>query len=287
MNVNMKKFFFALLCLSLILGLSGCGGEKPGKTLRIGYFPNVTHAPAMLGLELGIYQKHLGEDIIIEEKYFSNGQELLTALAIGAIDIGYVGPGPVEQRRQQGMTIQILAEVTRGGSALVVRRGAEIENIGELAGKRVAVPGFGNTQDRILRRLLAGEGLKSTLEGGEVEVRSQKPATISGLFLQQQLEAALLAEPWPSLLEGRGLGRVIYHDNGTSALLVTAPGVYQEKRELIQKYLQGYTETVRRMMAMSRQEQVQLLGHKIKAITGNELPPTVFGKSLSHIQFVD
>ncbi|AVX21319.1 NitT/TauT family transport system substrate-binding protein [Carboxydocella sporoproducens DSM 16521] len=285
----MKKWVFLLGIVTFLFGLVGCGNQatEEQKTLKIGYFPNITHAPAMVGIEKGLFQKYIGRDIKIEERYFNHGQELLDALAVGEVDLGYVGPGPVEQRSKQGLKIKVLAEVTRGGSALVVRQGVDIKDIKDLAGKKVAVPGIGNTQDQILRKLLTDAGLKSTYEGGDVEIRAQKPATISGLFVQKQLDAALLAEPWPSMLEVKGLAKVIYQDEGVSAVMVTTPEKYQAKQALIDNFVKGHQEAVKAIKNMPPQETVQLVGRKIKEITGSELPPDILQKALKKLNFED
>src|SRR3954463_15188085 len=54
------------LVAALILGtglLAACGGRSHASgdaPLRLGFFPNITHATALVGVEKGIFAKHLG-----------------------------------------------------------------------------------------------------------------------------------------------------------------------------------------------------------------------------------
>ena len=48
-------------------------------TLRLGYFPNVTHASAIVGVERGIFAKKLGSNVTLDLKTFNSGTEALDA----------------------------------------------------------------------------------------------------------------------------------------------------------------------------------------------------------------
>ena len=63
-------------------------------TLRLGYFPNVTHASALVGTEGGIFAKQLGSGIDLKLATFNSGTEELAAFQAGALDAGYIGPNP-------------------------------------------------------------------------------------------------------------------------------------------------------------------------------------------------
>src|SRR5919202_4705108 len=67
----------------------------PSTSLRIGYFPNVNHAQAVLGFESGDFQKQLLKDgITVKPMVFSAGPSVIEALFANQIDIAYVGPNP-------------------------------------------------------------------------------------------------------------------------------------------------------------------------------------------------
>src|SRR5262245_43043186 len=55
--------------------------------LRLGYFPNVTHAPALIGLEKGLFEKELGSTKLTRQE-FNAGPNEVSALLGGSLDIG-------------------------------------------------------------------------------------------------------------------------------------------------------------------------------------------------------
>lgn len=86
-----------LVVASLLVTLAGCGKKAedgPEKVLKVGYFPNLTHAQALVGLSDGTFQKALGDEIKIKEYTFNAGPSEIEALLAGEIDIGYIGPVP-------------------------------------------------------------------------------------------------------------------------------------------------------------------------------------------------
>ena len=127
--------------------------------LRLGYFANVTHAPALVGLEEGLFADALG-DVEVTTQVFNAGPAAIEALSAGAIDATYIGPNPSINTFIQsgGESARIIAGAATGGAALVVRDG--IEAPADLAGTTLATPQLGNTQDVALRSWLAGRGLR-------------------------------------------------------------------------------------------------------------------------------
>src|SRR5206468_2671316 len=138
--------------------LGACGnaasGSKGSVGLRLGYFPNLTHAPAILGLADGTFQKALGPDIKLETRTFNAGPAAIEALFSGAIDATYIGPNPAINAFQKsgGQAVRIIAGATSGGAALVVK--PTISSAANLKGKKLATPQLGNTQDVALRSWL-------------------------------------------------------------------------------------------------------------------------------------
>src|SRR5947208_10458507 len=63
-------------------------------TLRLGYFPNVTHASAIVGVEEKIFEKALGKNVTLDLHTFNSGTEALQAIQAGALDASYIGPSP-------------------------------------------------------------------------------------------------------------------------------------------------------------------------------------------------
>jgi NitT/TauT family transport system substrate-binding protein len=173
--------------------------------LRLGIFPNLTHAPGYVALEQGIFEDLLAPTEV-RVTYFNSGSDAGAAIQSGSIDATYIGPGPATALYlQPDSRVAIVSGVTSGGASFVVRKGAGIDSPEDLAGKRIAVPGVGNTQDVALRTWLHEQGLQANDEGGEVSVAAVDNPELLGLFRAGGLDGAWEPEPYPSLLIAEGL----------------------------------------------------------------------------------
>ena len=195
--------------------------NSSSKTLRIGYFPNVNHAQAIIGLKNGDFQKILNSNdstskseqnkININEFVFSDGPSALEALFGGQIDVAYVGPNPaisgyVASGGKDGL--RIISGAASGGASFVVRNDAGIQSVKDLGGKKFASPQLGNTQDVSLRKYLVNNGYKTAENGGNVTVVPTKPSDIFTLMLKKQIDGAWVPEPWATRLVNEANGKI-------------------------------------------------------------------------------
>jgi NitT/TauT family transport system substrate-binding protein len=179
--------------------------EGSGDVLRLGIFPNLTHAPGYVALEEGIFEQTL-PGVDVEVTYFNSGSDAGAAISSGSIDATYIGPGPATALYlAPESTVAIVSGVTSGGASFVVRTGAGISSPDDLPGKKIAVPGIGNTQDVALRAWLREQGLEANDVGGEVDVLEVDNPELLGLFEAGHLDGAWEPEPWPSLLIAEGV----------------------------------------------------------------------------------
>src|SRR5258708_13093173 len=90
------------LGLLLVGGPLGCRAGSSDRTgpIKIGYFANLTHAQAVLGVASGDFERTIAP-AKLEAKVFNAGPSLVEALFAGEIDIGYVGPGPALSAHQK------------------------------------------------------------------------------------------------------------------------------------------------------------------------------------------
>lgn len=232
------------------LGLSACGGatEAAPRTapsvVRLGYFPNLTHATPIVADKQGFFTRHLGSTKLTVST-FNAGPAAMEALKSGAIDATYVGPGPATNAfiNSGGKALTIVAGAATGGASLVVD--PSITTPADLKGKKVSTPSLGNTQDIALRYWLRQQGLKTDLQGGgDVNVLPQENAQVVDAFSQKLIAGAWVPEPYATRLVQAG-GKVLVdeHDlwpNGRFATTVLA---------VRSDFLKEHPETVKALLA--------------------------------------
>lgn len=224
--------FLSSISISLLGGLQSVdnGGlqegvvqrsDSPSNVLRLGYFPNLNHAQAIIGLENGHFQKALsendtnrGEDgqqgTSIKEYVFSAGPSAIEALYAGQIDAAYVGPNPAINGylASNGEGIRIISGSASGGAVFVVRNDSEINSVHDLGGKKFASPQLGNTQDVALRKYLIQNGYETIENGGNITVVPVKPSDILTLMLKKEIDGAWVPEPWGARLVKESGGKI-------------------------------------------------------------------------------
>jgi sulfonate transport system substrate-binding protein len=211
----MRKLL-AVAALAALLG-SACGdaaggAEGSAEVLRLGIFPNLTHAPGYVALGEGFFEDALAPTKI-ETTIFNSGTDAGNALLAGSIDATYIGPGPATSLfLESGGQVSVVSGAVSGGASFVVRRGSGIDRPEDLPGKKVAIPGIGNTQDIALRAWLEDNGLTTNDEGGDVQIVEVDNPELPGLFQSGQLDAAWEPEPYPSLLVEQGLADVYVNE---------------------------------------------------------------------------
>ncbi|GAA1794571.1 ABC transporter substrate-binding protein [Agromyces lapidis] len=264
---------------------------SPAAELRLGYFANVTHAPAIVGLEEGLLEDALG-DTELTTSVFNAGPAAIEALSAGAIDATYIGPNPSINTFIQsgGQSAHIVAGAATGGAALVVRDG--IDSVDDLAGATLATPQLGNTQDVALRSWLADEGFETdTQGGGDVHITPTENAQTLTLFQQGELDGAWLPEPWVSRLIVDAGAHVLVDEAElwregafpTTVLLVRAEFL-AEHPETVRALLEGHEASVA-WLADNADEAAGVINAGIEAETGKPLADAVIDRALEHVVF--
>jgi NitT/TauT family transport system substrate-binding protein len=193
--------------------------DSQSKVLRLGYFPNLNHAQAIIGLGNGSFQRALSEDIAnegrdenysIKEYMFSAGPSAIEALYAGQIDAAYVGPNPAinAYHASNGENIRIVSGAASGGAVFVIRNDSGIVTPKDLGGKKFASPQLGNTQDVALRKYLMQNGYNTVEKGGNVTVVPVKPSDILTLMLKKEIDGAWVPEPWGARLVKEANGKI-------------------------------------------------------------------------------
>jgi len=286
----MKKAGAAVAVLALV----GCGGPNAGREgiIRVGYFPNITHSQAIIGLARGDFAEALGPETTIETTIFNAGPSVIEALYAGRLDLAYIGPNPAITGfvRSNGEALRIVAGATSGGAALVVRPDAGITTLEEMDGHRIATPQLGNTQDVALRNCLAELGLSPLEEGGSVQIIPTANPQILDLFRQGEIDGAWVPEPWASRLVVEGGGvvlldeRAIWPDGDfvTAHIIVSTPFL-MERPGIVRRWLEAHVE-VTIWENQYPEEAAALLNDEIERLTGKALPGQVLTMALSNMR---
>ncbi len=265
----------------------------PAAELRLGYFPNLTHATAVYGDAAGTFAEALGETELTTQQ-FNAGPSAVEALFAGALDATYIGPNPAINAfvKSQGDAVRIIAGATSGGASLVVRPG--IDSAEDLAGTRIATPQTGGTQDIALRHYLSEEGYEVAANGaGDVTVVAQENAVTLTAFQAGEVDGAWLPEPWASrlVLEAGAEVLVDEKDLWPGGDFVTTHLVVRTD------YLREHPQTVRALVegSVAANREIQddpdaakrVIGTALAELTGKPLPPAVLDRAWQNITVTD
>src|SRR3954454_15284509 len=232
-----------ILTLSLI-----CVTAFAETKIRVGHFPNITHAQALVAHNLsrqgkGWFEEKLGGGVKIEWFVYNAGPSAMEAIFARSIDLTYVGPGPAlnAYTKSNGAEVRLVAGAANGGAALVVQPDQNLKAPADFRGKKVATPQLGNTQDISCRAWLIAGGLKITQLGGDAQILpTQNPDQIS-LFQQKKVDAVWTVEPWVSRLEKESGGKILVDEKEVATtVLVSSAKFLNERRELAKKFAEAH-----------------------------------------------
>lgn len=281
--------------LSALLLSAGCGSSNAisdRADVRVGLFPNLTHAPAILCVAEGTFQSNLGSRVGLDVKIFTSGPQAVEALFAGAVDVAYLGPVPAVNAflRSRGDALRIVAGAASGGSAFVVR--PEVATLSDLVGKTVATPQIGNTQDVALRSFLHERGLGGRLrEKGAIGVASKENSQIFEAFRAGDLAGAWVPEPWTSRLVLEASGRVLVDEKGmwpegqfATTVMTMTPRFMDAEPEAARALVRANAECVERL-ASGDPTARRMVGSWIAATTGRALQEAVMDRAWGELSF--
>lgn len=291
------KFAIAALMVSNFCILFLCApaagrADKPVK-IRIGHFPNITHAQALVMHSRHSLEEALASEAIVEWKVFNAGPSAVEAIFAGNLDLAYTGPSPAINAyiKSNGEAVRIVAGAASGGAALVVRGDLTIRSAEDLKNKKIASPQLGNTQDVALRAWLAGSGLKLKEVGGDVQVLPLANADQQTLFLKKEIDASWAVEPWVSFLMQKTGAKVFLEEADlwaegkySTALVLVRKRFLDEHQELVKKFLTVHFETTQWIL-LNPEEAKGLIQARIQRLSGKPMPTEVLDPAFARIQF--
>ena len=310
-RTTLRRGLAAAAALPLLIGaLASCGygsqtkndekkvaaeGKKlSADTVRLGYFPNLTHATALVGDQEGIFQKELG-GTQLKVSTFNAGPSEIEALNAGSIDIGFIGPSPSINgyTKSKGTNLRIVAGSASGGVKRVVSP-AKIKTVDDVKGKRIATPQLGNTQDVAFLNWVAEKGWKVDSQSGKGDVSvlrtdnkvtpdAYKSGSIDGAWVPEPTASKLVAEGAKVLLDESDLwpGKQFVITN-----VIVSQKFLKEHPDVVEAVLRGSVKTNDWIRANSEQAKASA-NARLKELSGKPLGAKVIDSAWASIRFTD
>jgi NitT/TauT family transport system substrate-binding protein len=278
--------------IPLFLALALIVPAKAETVIRVGHFPNITHAQGLVAHNLsrqgkGWFEERLGAGVKIEWFVYNAGPSAMEAIFAKSVDLTYVGPGPAlnAYTKSNGAEIRLIAGSANGGAALVVQPDQKLAAAADFRGKKIATPQLGNTQDISCRAWLIAGGLKITQLGGDAQVLpTQNPDQIA-LFQQKKVDAVWTVEPWVSRLEREGGGKVLVDERDVATtVLVSSAKFLGDQRDLAKKFAEAHA-ALTDWMAKNPDEAQKLIKAELLAETRSEIAADLIAQSWKRIVF--
>lgn len=289
----------SIVCLVLLVLTSACSPAAEKTVLRVGHFPNITHAQAVIAHGLsrqgkGWFEERLGPEVEVQWFVYNAGPSAMEAIFTKALDITYVGPNPAinAHLRARGEEIRIVAGACSGGAALVVKDGGPIKGDADFKGRKLATPQLGNTQDVAARAWLKSKGHRITMTGGDVLVVPTANPDQLALFQKGDIDAVWTVEPWVTRLILEAGGKVyleesaLWADTGgkyVTTHLVSSVAFLGKKPDLLKKFLAAHVELTEWIKA-NPDEAKRILNEEIKAETTRALPAATLDRAWANLE---
>ncbi|RST07202.1 aliphatic sulfonate ABC transporter substrate-binding protein [Streptomyces sp. WAC05374] len=306
----LRRGLAAVAALPLVIGVlasCGYGSQAPKETraqakgeklsadrVRLGYFPNLTHATALVGDQEGIIQKELG-GTQLEVSTFNAGPSEIEALNADSIDIGFIGPSPAINGfvKSKGENLRIVGGAASGGVKLVVNPD-RITSVADVRGKRIATPQHGNTQDVAFLHWAAEQGWKVDPQSGKGDVSvvrtdnkiapdAYKSGSIDGAWVPEPTASKLVSEGAKVLLDESSLwpGNKFVITN-----IIVSQRFVKEHPDVVEAVLRGSSKTNAWINA-NPEKAKDSANARLKALTGKPLGDEVIDAAWPSIRFTD
>ena len=297
---TLHRVLVTLIAMSVLVLGAACGTTNsadgppgPASMLHLGYFANVTHAAAIIGVNRGLIAKELGATKL-ETQIFDAGPAAVEALFGGSLDAAYIGPNPAINAfaRSDGKAIRIIAGATSGGAQFVVRQG--IDSARNLRGATLASPELGNTQDVALRAWLSKQGLRNSVRGGgDVTITPTKNADTLQLIKSGKLDGAWVPEPWASRLVLEAGAKVLVNERDlwpggqfVTTNLIVRTEFLERHPQTVEALLRGHVDAVQ-WATQNPAEAKTVVNDGINALTGKPLTPEVVDRAWQNLTMTE
>jgi NitT/TauT family transport system substrate-binding protein len=271
-------------------GSTSVGDAASLKEVRLGYFANVTHAQAVLGVSTGEFAQAVAP-ATLKTQVFNAGPSLIEALFAGQLDIGYVGPSPALTGFAQsgGTKVRIVAGAAANGILIVARKDSGIVKLEDLRGRKVATPQKNNTQDIAARHYV----LSVLKQDSDENIKAIANADQAALMARGEIDAAWVPEPWGSRLMAEtgavlvGKEEDLWPDKMVNlTVVVTTPEFLAAHPDVVEKVLRVHCQWTQRLSA-DPTKYARPLNDALADLVNKRLADGVVESSLTNVKFTD
>ncbi|WP_308724664.1 taurine ABC transporter substrate-binding protein [Metapseudomonas otitidis] len=155
--------------------------------------------PAKVAQADGAYEK--ASNAKIDWRKFDSGAEVITAVASGDVQIGYVGSSPLAAAATRQLPIQTFLIATQIGDAeaLVARNGTGIAKPEDLVGKKIAVPFVSTGHYSLLAALKHWK-----IDPSKVTILNLAPPAIIAAWQRGDIDATYVWDPALGVAKSNG-----------------------------------------------------------------------------------
>lgn len=280
-----------IVVIGIALAFFGADQSIYENKIRVAFFPNIGHAVPIVGIENGIFAEGLGNKTMIETKIFDSGPQVIESIFARSIDLAYVGPGPaINGFLKSEHEMIILSGAASGGASFVVHPNSEINSVVDFAGKKIAAPQIGNTQDVSLRNYLSENNLAPLEKGGSVVIYNIANPDIYTLFVKGEIDAAWVPEPWATIFVQELDGKRLFYEEDiwpnkqfASVLLIGRTDYIEKNPEIIKNWIESHDKTVN-WINTNPNKSALIFNDFMEKTLGAPLPESIVIESLSNLE---
>ncbi len=267
---------------------SSNNNNNASNVVRIGFFANITHAPALVAKANNIFEQEF-KGYKVEYKVFKAGPDAALALLTNNVDFIYIGPVPaINAYAISNGNVRVIAGAAANGAMFIVNN--KINSIADLHGKTFGTPQYGNTQDIALKSYLRDNGLALKDELGDVSIINAKNSELFILFKNGYIQGAWVPEPWATRMLNEG-GKVFIDEKDlwegnrfVTTVLLTRLDVINERPELVEKMLKAHIISIDWINA-NMDKAIEVVVDEIKDLTGQSLSKELIKDALKNVEF--
>jgi NitT/TauT family transport system substrate-binding protein len=303
--------FAALAAIGVLAAsLTACGGDDKSSDsasgtdttggaatddyqVKLGYFPNLTHASAIVGVDKGYFKDELAKNgASLKTFQFNSGSDTIEALLGGSLDATYIGPSPtVTAYAQSHGGVQVISGATSGGASFIVN--SDIKTPADLAGTTLATPGLANTQDIALKYWLKQKGYNVSPDGtGDLTILNQDNSETVTAFATGDIDGAWVPEPYATQLLNEG-GHLLVNEADlwpqgqfVTTQLIARTDFIKDHPDLVNDLLAAQIEA-NDFIASNSDDAKAEVGSFLEDVTQTAIPPKVLDPAWDELTFTN